>query len=139
MERVRWEEPHRMPEAPFLPFRLNLHCLWLQVEQGLGEELQIVPQQGQALPARARVGRQMDQQQRLPEHARARVSSYDALGSFVLTPLGAAVAGPIAAVVGVTATLIGTFAIEVACLAVIIAQPSVWAIGREPARVPVPA
>ena len=78
-------------------------------------------------------------QQHVPEESRSRVSSYDALGSFVLMPLGAAVAGPIAAVVGVTATLIGTFAIEVACFAVIIAQPSVWAIGREPARVPVPA
>jgi MFS family permease len=78
-------------------------------------------------------------QQHVPEEARSRVSSYDALGSFVLMPLGSAIAGPVAAVVGITATLIGTFAIEVACFAVIIAQPSVWAIGREPARMPVAA
>ena len=30
----------------------------------------------------------------MPEHAQSRVSSYDALGSFVLTPLGLAIAGP---------------------------------------------
>jgi MFS family permease len=71
-------------------------------------------------------------QQHVPEEARSRVSSYDALGSYVLMPLGSAVAGPIAASIGVTETLIATALIEAACFAVIIAQPSVWAIGREP-------
>ena len=37
-------------------------------------------------------------QQQVPEAARSRVSSYDALGSFVLIPLGTAVAGPSPAV-----------------------------------------
>jgi MFS family permease len=60
------------------------------------------------------------------------------LGIALLLPF-AAIAGPVAAVVGVTTTLLGAFAIEVACVAVIIAQPSVWAIGREPARMPVAA
>jgi len=69
-------------------------------------------------------------QQHVPEAARSRVSSYDALGSFVLVPLGSAVAGPVAALVGTRATLLGTFAIEAACLALTIAQPSVWAIRR---------
>ena len=78
-------------------------------------------------------------QQHVPEESRSRVSSYDALGSFVLMPLGFAIAGPVAALIGVTATLVGTFAIEVACLAVIIAQPSVWAIGRSPGQAAVPA
>src|SRR6185295_15330400 len=36
-------------------------------------------------------------QQQVPEAARSRVSSYDALGSFVLIPLGTAVVGPLAA------------------------------------------
>ena len=36
-------------------------------------------------------------QQQVPEEARSRVSSYDALGSFVLIPLGTASPGPIAA------------------------------------------
>jgi MFS family permease len=78
-------------------------------------------------------------QMQVPESARSRVSSYDALGSFVLVPLGAAVAGPVAGLVGVNATLIGAGVIILACTAVVIAQPSVWAIRYEPAREPVPA
>jgi len=78
-------------------------------------------------------------QQHVPEESRSRVSSYDALGSFVLMPLGAAVAGPVAVAFGITATLLASFAIEVACFTVIILQPSVWAIGREPTPSPVPA
>jgi MFS family permease len=69
-------------------------------------------------------------QQHVPEESRSRVSSYDALGSFVLLPLGSAIAGPVSAVIGIPATLLGTFAIEVASFAAIIAQPSVWAIRR---------
>jgi hypothetical protein len=71
-------------------------------------------------------------QRHVPAEARSRVSSYDALGSFVLLPVGSAVAGPIAALIGVTATLLGTTIIEVACFAAIIAQPSVWAIRADP-------
>ena len=39
-------------------------------------------------------------QREVPEAVRSRVSSYDALGSFVLVPLGAALAGPVAALIG---------------------------------------
>jgi MFS family permease len=67
-------------------------------------------------------------QQQVPEAARSRVSSYDALGSFVLIPLGAALAGPVASLVGVSATLIASGAISLICIAIVIAQPSVWAI-----------
>ena len=74
-------------------------------------------------------------QQHVPEESRSRVSSYDALGSFVLVPLGSAIAGPVAALVGVSATLLGTFAIEVVCFAAILAQPSVWAIRSGACRV----
>ncbi len=56
-----------------------------------------------------------------------------AAGVTALRPLGSAIAGPVAALVGSRATLLGTFGIAVACFAVIIAQPSVWAIAREPA------
>ncbi len=73
-------------------------------------------------------------QRHVPEAARSRVSSYDALGSFVLLPLGSAIAGPVSALVGVPATLLGTFAIEIVCFAAIIAQPSVWAIRSDPSR-----
>jgi MFS family permease len=78
-------------------------------------------------------------QRNVPEAALSRVSSYDALGSFVLMPLGSIVAGPIASVIGITETLIATTVIELACFAVIIAQPSVWAIRAEPLPEPVPA
>ena len=78
-------------------------------------------------------------QRNVPEAALSRVSSYDALGSFVLMPLGSIVAGPVASAIGITQTLIGTTAIELACFAIIIAQPSVWAIRADPLPVPVPA
>jgi MFS family permease len=78
-------------------------------------------------------------QRNVPSAALSRVSSYDALGSFVLMPLGSILAGPISSVIGITQTLIGTTAIELACFAVIIAQPSVWAIRADPVAVPVPA
>jgi MFS family permease len=79
-------------------------------------------------------------QQEVPEHARSRVSSYDALGSFVLVPLGMVVAGPVASLVGVRATLIGAAVTMMTCKAIVLAQPTVWAIRREaPEPVPVPA
>lgn len=71
-------------------------------------------------------------QQQVPEESRSRVSSYDALGSFVLIPLGSALAGPVAALVGVSATLIGSGVISLACIAIVLAQPSVWAIRAAP-------
>jgi MFS family permease len=78
-------------------------------------------------------------QMQVPESARSRVSSYDSLGSFVLIPLGAAIAGPVAGLIGVDATLIAAGAISLACIAIVIAQPSVWAIGNSPPTEPVPA
>jgi len=71
-------------------------------------------------------------QQHVPEAARSRVSSYDALGSFVLLPLGAALAGPLSVVIGIRATLVATCLIELACFALIIAQPAVWTLKRDP-------
>lgn len=53
----------------------------------------------------------------------SRVYSYDALGSFVLIPIGLAAVGPIAAAVGTRATLYGTGAILVlATLAVLLSR-----------------
>ena len=73
-------------------------------------------------------------QKHVPEEARSRVSSYDALGSLVLVPIGAAIAGPVAALIGASATLLGAFVIMVACFAATISQPSVWAIRDKPGR-----
>ena len=73
-------------------------------------------------------------QREVPEHARSRVSSYDALGSFVLMPLGSALAGPAAALLGISTTLFVVAGAMAACNVVILAQPSVRAI-----RTPEPA
>jgi hypothetical protein len=42
-------------------------------------------------------------------------------------------------VIGVTETLVATGVIEIVCFAIIIAQPSVWAITRLSSAEPVPA
>jgi hypothetical protein len=76
-------------------------------------------------------------QQEVPEHARSRVSSYDALGSFVLVPVGLAVAGPVAGAIGVTATLYASAATMLVTKACIVSRPSVWAIRRR--EMPEPA
>lgn len=67
-------------------------------------------------------------QREIPERAQSRVSSYDALGSFVLVPLGMAFVGPIAAVTGNTAALLLAVAVFIGASAVIVAIPSVRAI-----------
>jgi MFS family permease len=67
-------------------------------------------------------------QQNVPEESLSRVSSYDSFGSFVLLPLGAALAGPVAAVVGVQETLIGAAIVIAITQAIVYAQPSVHAI-----------
>lgn len=46
-------------------------------------------------------------QQHVPRHALSRVSSYDALGSFVAIPLGLTIAGPLSEIVGVETLLWG--------------------------------
>jgi MFS family permease len=70
-------------------------------------------------------------QQQVPEAARSRVSSYDALGSFVLIPLGTAAAGPIAAAIGIKETLIAAGVITVVTNLLVVAQPVVWTIRRQ--------
>jgi MFS family permease len=71
-------------------------------------------------------------QQQVPEEARSRVSSYDSLGSFVLIPLGTAIAGPIAAGLGVRTTLLAAGVVILATNLLVLAQPAVWKIGNEP-------
>jgi len=69
-------------------------------------------------------------QQQVPEEARSRVSSYDALGSFVLIPLGTAAAGPVAGTIGVKETLIASGVVTVLTNLLVVAQPVVWTIRR---------
>ena len=72
-------------------------------------------------------------QQQVPENARARVSSYDALGSFVLIPLGTAIVGPVAGALGVRTTLIAAGVVVQVMNLAVLAQRDVWAITAEPA------
>jgi hypothetical protein len=50
-------------------------------------------------------------QENVPQAALSRVYSYDALGSFVLVPVGLMAAGPIADAIGRDATLFGSVAL----------------------------
>jgi MFS family permease len=70
-------------------------------------------------------------QREVPEHAQSRVSSYDALGSFVLTPLGSVLAGPVAAALGNEEALWLAAAAIVALNMTMLLIPAVWAIRRD--------
>jgi MFS family permease len=67
-------------------------------------------------------------QENVPPEAVSRVSSYDSFGSFVLGPLGAALAGPVAAAIGIRETLLAAAALIVVTEVIVFAQPSVHAI-----------
>jgi MFS family permease len=72
-------------------------------------------------------------QQNVPEWAQSRVGAYDYLGSFLLVPVGTAIAGPIAAAIGQTqAVWVGTI-FTAACLVPLLFLPSVRGL-RRPAR-----
>ena len=59
-------------------------------------------------------------QQEIPQEKLSRVSSYDALGSFVLIPLGVAIVGPVSELIGTRETILGAAAISLtATLAVL--------------------
>ena len=59
-------------------------------------------------------------QQQISPDQLSRVYSYDALGSFVFIPLGAAVAGPMAESIGVTETLVGAAVVIVVATALVL-------------------
>jgi MFS family permease len=60
-------------------------------------------------------------QQEIPQEKLSRVYSYDALGSFVLIPLGVAIVGPVSELIGTRATILGAAAISLtATLAVLL-------------------
>ena len=74
-------------------------------------------------------------QTQVPERTQSRVASYDALGSFVLLPLGAAIAGPVAAALGTSEALWLAAAAIIAGDLAMLAIPAVWAIRRPPPAV----
>jgi MFS family permease len=76
-------------------------------------------------------------QREVPQRAQSRVASYDALGSFALAPIGAAIAGPVALALGTSAALWLAAAGIVACNLTMLAIPAVWRIRRrEPELMP---
>ena len=77
-------------------------------------------------------------QQQISPDQLSRLYSYDALGSFVFIPLGAAVAGPLADTIGVSETLIGAAAVIVAATALVLLIDEVRSLRRTDG-VPAPA
>ena len=79
---------------------------------------------------------------RIPSDKLARVSSYDALGSMAAMPLGALLAGPLAAAIGVSTTQFAAAAVIVVASALTLIPRDIWTIrahdtltGSEPGEV----
>ncbi|MDX6475610.1 MAG: hypothetical protein QOH95_1121 [Gaiellaceae bacterium] len=127
---LRWrpERPLLVSCLAALPFGLGLWMIAFLVPLSVLLALQFVA--GVGLAIHLALWFTVFQQQ-VPESARSRVSSYDALGSFVLIPLGTAAAGPIAGAIGVKDTLIAAGVITVVTNLLVVAQPVVWRI-RQP-------
>ncbi len=77
-------------------------------------------------------------QHEVAPYAQSRVTSYDALGSFVLTPLGTAIAGPLAAGLGTSNALWLAAAVALAASGSILLVPSAWSIRRREAATTLP-
>jgi MFS family permease len=75
-------------------------------------------------------------QQEIPQEKLSRVSSYDALGSFVLIPLGLAVAGPVAEGIGTRPTILGAAAISLSATLAVLLVRDVRTIARRPGTAP---
>jgi MFS family permease len=76
-------------------------------------------------------------QEQVPADLLSRVSAYDALGSYALTPAGTAAAGPLAAAVGVTAALAGAGILILASVACVLCVAEVRHLTRSaPAEEP---
>ena len=72
-------------------------------------------------------------QQEIPQEKLSRVYSYDALGSWVLIPLGLAVAGPVAELVGTRETIVGAVAISLSATLAVLFVGDVRTITRREA------
>jgi MFS family permease len=71
--------------------------------------------------------------QEIPQEKLSRISSYDALGSWVLMPLGYIAAGPVAAAIGVRATFIGAAALTIGATAIVLLSRDVRNLERRDA------
>ena len=75
-------------------------------------------------------------QQEIPQEKLSRVYSYDALGSFVLIPLGLAVAGPVAQLLGTRPTILLAAAISLAATLAVLLVRDVRTISRRSPALP---
>ncbi len=69
-------------------------------------------------------------QEQIPQHALARVSSYDWLGSLAFKPVGFALIGVLAATYGTGPVLTVVVVVHLVIHAVLLAMPSIRAVGR---------
>ena len=69
-------------------------------------------------------------QQEIPGERLSRLSAYDALGSFMLMPIGLAAVGPVAAVIGNRATFLGAAAVIVIATTLVLASRDVRTLER---------
>ncbi|MGH3002938.1 MAG: MFS transporter, partial [Gaiellaceae bacterium] len=69
-------------------------------------------------------------QQEIPGEKLSRLSSYDALGSFVLMPVGLAVAGPLASAIGLRTTFLGSAVLVVVATALVLLSRDVRTLER---------
>jgi MFS family permease len=75
-------------------------------------------------------------QRRIPGEELSRVSSWDALGSYAITPIGLAAAGPIGIALGFSATLYAAAALGVLGTLAVLAVPSVRNLTYDPSPEP---
>jgi len=76
-------------------------------------------------------------QQKIPENAISRISSFDWFGSVALNPIGYALVGPLSEAIGVGETLVLAGLVNVACSVAMLAVPSVRRLRAEPVQLPV--
>jgi MFS family permease len=69
-------------------------------------------------------------QEHVPTEMLSRVSAYDALGSYALSPVGTTVAGPVAAALGTPVTLAGAAVVIVVSTAIALCVPDVRRLSR---------
>jgi hypothetical protein len=69
-------------------------------------------------------------QQEIPRELMSRVTSYDALGSWALAPVGAVVAGPLAVVVGTSTVLVTGGVLVIVLTGVVLCVPEVRNMSR---------
>jgi MFS family permease len=70
-------------------------------------------------------------QRRIPGEELSRVSSWDSLGSYAVTPIGLAAAGPIGIALGISTTLYAAAALGVLGTAAVLAVPSIRNLTRD--------